>query len=117
MQTSALLGKVVVVTGASSGLGRAAALELARRGARVVIAARSVGKLEDTRRACREAGGDVLSVVADVTNEADVGRLASRACELTGDIDVWVNNAGVTAFGTLGSIPMEDHRRVLETNL
>jgi len=117
MKKSALSGKVVVITGASSGLGRAAAVELASRGARVVIAARSAAGLSETSAACRAAGGEATSVVVDVTNAADVGRLVSRARELTGGIDVWVNNAGVTAFGTLEEIPIEAHRRVLETNL
>lgn len=118
MQTeSELRGKVVVVTGASSGLGRATALELARRGSHVVIASRNEVKLEDTARLCREAGGEVTTVVTDVTLESDIIRLASCALEPTGVIDAWVNNAGVTAFGTLESIPIEDHRRVLETNL
>jgi NAD(P)-dependent dehydrogenase (short-subunit alcohol dehydrogenase family) len=115
--SSGLAGKVVVVTGASSGLGRAAALELAQKQARVVIAARSETNLEDTARQCRDAGAEVKVVVADVTNEGDVARLVSAAQELTGGIDVWVNNAGVTAFGLLESTPLEDHRRVLETNL
>jgi NAD(P)-dependent dehydrogenase (short-subunit alcohol dehydrogenase family) len=117
MQNSVLEGKVVVVTGASSGLGRAAALELARKRARVVIAARSSAKLDETSKACRDAGAEVTRVVADVTSEADVEHLVNRALELTGSIDVWVNNAGVTAFGTLETIPIEDHRRVLEINL
>lgn len=117
MRDSKLAGKVVVVTGASSGLGRAAALELARRKARVVLAARRAETLENTANKCREAGADVRAVVADVTKEADIASLVDRALELTGGIDVWVNNAGVTAFGSLASTPIEDHRRVVETNL
>lgn len=116
MQTD-LKGRVVVVTGASSGLGRATALELARKQARVVVAARSSENLADTARLCREAGAEVTAVQADVTSEADVARLVDTALALTGSIDVWINNAGVTAFGTLESIPIADHRRVLETNL
>ncbi|MES1184237.1 MAG: SDR family NAD(P)-dependent oxidoreductase [Myxococcales bacterium] len=114
---SRLTGKVVVLTGASSGLGRAAALELARRKARLVIASRRADSLEDTARLCRQAGAEVVSVVTDVTKEGDVAALANRAQQLTGDIDVWVNNAGVTVFGELATTPLEAHRRVLETNL
>jgi short-subunit dehydrogenase len=117
MADSKLAGKVVVVTGASSGLGRAAALELARRKARVVVAARRAETLEDTANQCRQAGAEVRAIVADVTKESDVAALVGSAQELTGGIDVWVNNAGVTAFGSLASTPIEDHRRVLETNL
>lgn len=112
-----LSGKVVVITGASSGLGRATSLQLAREGARLVIASRNAGTLEDTAALCRQTGAEVLAVVTDVTDEAAVARLAARAQELTGNIDVWVNNAGVTVFGTLEGTPLEDHRRVLETNL
>jgi NAD(P)-dependent dehydrogenase (short-subunit alcohol dehydrogenase family) len=114
---SSLSGKVVVVTGGSSGLGRAAALELARRGARVVVAARRAEAVEETAALCREQGGDAVAAVADVTQEVDVVGLAHRALALSGKIDVWVNNAGVTAFGMLESTPLAEHRRVLETNL
>lgn len=114
---SDLTGKVVVITGASSGLGRAASLELAREGARLVIASRRAETLENTAELCRQAGAEVLTVVTDVTDEGSVNRLATRAQELTGSIDVWVNNAGVTVFGSLEGTPLEDHRRVLETNL
>jgi NAD(P)-dependent dehydrogenase (short-subunit alcohol dehydrogenase family) len=114
---SKLRGKVVVITGASSGLGRAAALELAGKGARLVLASRRAETLADTAQLCRNVGGEALAVVTDVTDEGAVSQLANRAQELTGGIDVWINNAGVTAFGTLEGISLEEHRRVLETNL
>jgi NAD(P)-dependent dehydrogenase (short-subunit alcohol dehydrogenase family) len=114
---SKLLRQVVVITGASTGIGRAAALEFARRGARLVVAARRADAIEETARLCRELGAEAQALVADVTREEDVQQLASRALELHGRIDVWVNNAGVTAFGLLESSPLEDHRRVVETNL
>jgi NAD(P)-dependent dehydrogenase (short-subunit alcohol dehydrogenase family) len=117
MAKTGLRGQVVVVTGASSGLGRAAALELARRGARVVLAARGLAALRDAAAECRRYGGEALAVATDVTEEAAVRRLADAALELTGRIDVWVNNAGVTAFAPLLEGPFEDHRRVFETNV
>jgi short-subunit dehydrogenase len=82
-----------------------------------VVAGRRAETLEDTANKCRDAGASVMVVAADVTKEADVVELVNRAQELTGSIDVWVNNAGVTAFGSLADTPLEDHRRVIETNL
>jgi NAD(P)-dependent dehydrogenase (short-subunit alcohol dehydrogenase family) len=109
--------RIVVLTGASSGLGRAAAIEFARRGAHVVLAARRGDALEETARLCREAGGDATVVVTDVTREDDVRALVDAALALRGRIDVWVNNAGVTLFAPLEGAPFEEHRRVIEVNL
>lgn len=107
----------MVITGASSGLGRAAALEFTRHGARLVLAARRAKDLEDTAQMCRAAGGEAVVVVADVTSEEAMKRLGSEACKAFGHIDVWVNNAGVTLFAPLTEGPFDEHRRVIETNL
>jgi NAD(P)-dependent dehydrogenase (short-subunit alcohol dehydrogenase family) len=117
MQMASLKGKVVVVTGGSSGIGRAAAVEFARRGARVVVAARRAGALEDTVRLCAEAGGEARAVPTDVTQDADVQRLMQASLAVEGRIDVWVNNAGTTLFAPLDQGPFEDHLRVIDTNL
>jgi NAD(P)-dependent dehydrogenase (short-subunit alcohol dehydrogenase family) len=109
-------GAVVVVTGASSGIGRATGRVFAERGARVVVAARRVDALEDLARECRAAGGQALAVPTDTTDEAAVAELARRAVERFGRIDVWVNNAGVYLLGLLEATPPEAFRRVLETN-
>nr|MDP9361164.1 SDR family NAD(P)-dependent oxidoreductase [Acidobacteriota bacterium] len=85
--------KTVVVTGASSGIGRAAALEFARRGANLVLAARRVELLEEVARGCRELGVDCTTVVTDVTRRADCERLIEIAGNVDGNIDVLVNNA------------------------
>jgi NAD(P)-dependent dehydrogenase (short-subunit alcohol dehydrogenase family) len=108
---------VVVVTGASSGLGRAVAIEMAGRGARLVLAARRGEALEDTARACRSAGGQAIVAETDVTVEAEVDAVAAAAIEAFGRIDVWINNAGVTLFAPLDQAPFELHQRVIETNL
>ena len=107
-----LAGKVVVITGASSGIGRAAALEFARRDAHLVLAARGVAALEEVAALCRRAGRQALAVETDVTDEEAVRRLAEKALEITGRVDVWVNNAGVTVFAPLDDGPFEPHRRV-----
>jgi NAD(P)-dependent dehydrogenase (short-subunit alcohol dehydrogenase family) len=114
---ASLKGKVVVVTGGSSGLGRAAAVEFARRGARVVVAARRARALEDTVRLCAEAGGEARAVPTDVTKDEDVSRLMQASLAVEGRIDVWVNNAGTALFAPLDQGPFEDHLRVIDTNL
>jgi NAD(P)-dependent dehydrogenase (short-subunit alcohol dehydrogenase family) len=111
-----LSGAVVVVTGASSGIGRATGLAFAERGARVVLAARRADALEDLARECQAAGGQALAVSTDMTDEAAVAELARRAVERFGRIDIWVNNAGVYLLGLLEATPPEAFRRVLETN-
>lgn len=108
---------VVVITGASSGIGRATALEFARAGARVVLAARRAGVLEEVEAECSTLGARTLVVPTDVSDAEAVERLAERAVEEFGRVDVWVNNAGVTMFGRFDEIPRESNRRVVETNL
>jgi NAD(P)-dependent dehydrogenase (short-subunit alcohol dehydrogenase family) len=112
-----LRGHVVVITGASSGLGREAAVQFATAGCKVVVAARRGEDLEETARMCRAAGGEALPVVTDVTRQDEIERLLAATIEAWGRIDVWVNNAGVTLFALLAEAPFEDHRRVIETNL
>lgn len=112
-----LRGKVVVITGASSGLGRETALQLARRGCRLVLAARRGDDLDEVARACRELGGEAIAVPADVTSEEAVGEVLNAALAAWGQLDVWINNAGVTLFAQLDEAPFDDHRQVIETNL
>jgi short-subunit dehydrogenase len=110
-------GKVVVVTGASSGIGRATAVRFAKGGAHVVLAARREPALEGTAELCRKVGGTAQVVPTDVTKEEEVRHLLEAALEERGRIDVWINNAGVTLFAALEDASFEDHRRVIEVNL
>lgn len=108
---------VVVITGASSGIGRAAALAFAKRGASVVVAARRERPLQEVADQCVSLGGRSLIVPTDVTNEEAVQNLARRAVEQFGRIDVWVNNAAVSLLALFEQAPPEAFRRVIETNL
>ena len=108
---------VVVITGASSGIGRATALEFAGKGARLVLAARSAAALESLAREVRKRGGKAIAVPTDVTDAASVEALAARAVKQFGRLDVWVNNAAVGVFGRLTDIPLADIRRVLDVNI
>ena len=110
-------GRVVVLTGASSGIARRAALAYARRGASVVLAARDEHSLEEAARECRAAGARALAIPTDVADEAQVQALARRSHETFKRIDVWVNAAAVIIYGEFEHTPSEVYRRVLETNL
>lgn len=109
--------RVVVLTGASSGIGRATALALAEQGATVVLAARDRAALEAVAAQCERRGGEALVVPTDVVDAAAVRALADAAISRFGSIDVWINNAGVGVVGRFDEIPIAVHRRVVETNL
>jgi NAD(P)-dependent dehydrogenase (short-subunit alcohol dehydrogenase family) len=117
MQLRNLAGKVVVITGASSGFGKGAALRFAKEGASVVVAARRGHLLQSLAHQCQLAGGRALAVTADVSEAEELQRLADAALASFGRIDVWVNNAGVGALGRFERIPLEDHIQVIKTNL
>jgi NAD(P)-dependent dehydrogenase (short-subunit alcohol dehydrogenase family) len=108
---------VVIVTGASSGIGQATALEFAEQGANVVLAARREWALRDVAIECERRGGQALPVPTDTSDESAVQELARRAVERFGRIDVWVNNAAVGLFSRFEEAPMADFRRVIETDL
>jgi short-subunit dehydrogenase len=112
-----LRGTTVVITGASSGIGRATALTFARRGARLVLAARRAEVLADVVAECRALGAQALAVPTDVTDAQAVQRLAQAAADFGPGIDVWVNNAGVGAIGPFDEVPLAAHEQVLRTNL
>lgn len=112
-----LRDSVVVITGASSGIGRATALRMAKSGATLVVAARSGQALSDVVSECRQHTLQAISVPTDVADLASVQALRERAIECFGRIDVWINNAAVSAMGRFEDIPIEIVRRVIETNL
>lgn len=108
---------VVAITGASSGIGRAAALRFARRGSALALCGRSRAPLEETAAECEAAGTRVIFETLDVSDEEAVEAFAAATVERFGQIDVWVNNAGVIAYGEFLEIPSDVFRQVIETNL
>jgi NAD(P)-dependent dehydrogenase (short-subunit alcohol dehydrogenase family) len=112
-----LSDSVVVITGASSGIGRAAAQRFAREGSTVVLAARNAQALGEVAAECEQLGARALAVPTDVTDESAVKALCRRALEDFGHIDVWVNDAAVTLLARFEEAPPDAWRRVIETNL
>jgi NAD(P)-dependent dehydrogenase (short-subunit alcohol dehydrogenase family) len=108
--------QVLVITGASSGIGRVVARHAAERGARVVVAARNVRDLENLADEIRRDGGDAVAVATDVSEEAQVANLVRVAVEQYGRIDTFVANAGVSAYSEFIDQPLEEFRRVVEVN-
>jgi NAD(P)-dependent dehydrogenase (short-subunit alcohol dehydrogenase family) len=112
-----LSDSVVVITGASSGIGRAAAYAFAREGSRLVLAARSAAPLQTLAEEIEAMGAAAIAVPTDVRDEPAVQALARAAVERFGALDVWVNCAGVIAYGRFEDVPGEVFRAVIETNL
>lgn len=109
--------RVVVITGASSGIGEATAQRLGRQGDAVVLVARREGRLREVARRVEADGGHALVAAADVTEEGALADVARRAVGRFGRVDGWVNNAGVSLFGRVEEAPLRAWRRVIEVNL
>ncbi|HEX8460992.1 MAG TPA: SDR family oxidoreductase [Segetibacter sp.] len=114
---SDLKEKTIVITGASSGAGRATAIEFAKHGAKIVLAGRNMAVLDEVEAECREMGALALAIKADVTDASSIKELAAKAAEFGGTIDIWVNNAGVLAAGDFTETPIEIHEQVIKINL
>lgn len=112
-----LAGQVAIVTGASSGIGAATARELARRGAKVVLAARREGELEAVASEIVGAGGQAIAVPTDIADPEQVSRLVACADEVFGRVDVLVNNAGANWTKPLAQTPPHEITRLAKVNL
>lgn len=111
-----LKDQTIVITGASSGIGLVTARLAAKAGARLILAARSESALRQLTDEINQGGGRATYVVADVSKPADVQRLAREAASTHGGFDTWINNAGVSIYGKLEEIPVEDMRQLFEVN-
>src|ERR1044072_344296 len=109
--------QTIVITGASSGVGKAMALELAQHGAKLVLAARREKALDELAAECNELGAVAITVPTDMRSVESIQQLAVKANEFGGGIDVWINNAGVLAAGPLEQVPAEVNEDVIKTNL
>ena len=114
---SILQGRVVVVTGASSGIGEACAVAFVEKGAKAVLAARRAERLSSLVERIEGAGGEALAVATDVTNEAAVDNLFAQAIERFGTVDVLINNAGIADSTPVHEMSLETWHQVIETNL
>lgn len=115
--TGILAGKVALVTGASSGIGEAAALALAQAGAAVALSARRVDRLEALAARIAQAGGKAIAIPGDVASEADATAAVSDTIARLGRLDILVNSAGVIQAGGVESLPLDEWRRVIDINL
>ncbi|MBD0265234.1 MAG: SDR family NAD(P)-dependent oxidoreductase, partial [Tolypothrix sp. Co-bin9] len=117
MQLKPINQQVVVVVGASSGIGRNAALQFASRGAKVVVAARSQPGLESLVEEIRGLGGEATAVVADVAVFEQVKAIADKAVEQYGRLDTWVHNAAVEIYAAFEVTTPEEFKRLIDVNL
>ena len=108
--------QVIVITGASSGIGLATARLAAKHGARVVLSARNEEDLRAVTDEINANGGRAIAVAADVSKEEDMDRLGEAALRTFGALDTWVNNAGLSIYGKLVDVPMADKRRLFDVN-
>jgi NADP-dependent 3-hydroxy acid dehydrogenase YdfG len=110
-------GKVVAITGASSGIGEATGRLLAQRGAAVVLGARRVERLDELAGEIRQRGGQAVACAADVARRADLERLVARAAETFGRLDVLVSNAGISKIGPLSGLDVDGWSTMIDVNL
>jgi len=117
MSQNNITGKVIVITGASSGLGEAAARHLAALGAKVALGARRQNRLDALAGDIARAGGEALAVATDVTRHADVQRLVDATVQRFGRIDAIINNAGVMPHSPLERLKVDDWDRMIDVNI
>ena len=111
-----LKDKVAIITGSSIGIGRTLAFEMAKRGAKIVLNARNPERLEKTHKALQEADFEAIAVAGDVSNMEDCQKLIDSTIQAFGQIDVLVNNAGISMEGTVEELDAEVFKKVMNVN-
>ncbi len=109
--------KVVIVTGASMGIGQATAHRFAQAGAKLVLAARSTDKLERMAAELRQAGHDAVAIPTDMRSRSEVERMVNVAYEHYGRIDILINNAGQAVAGTVADVDVDHFRQIIDLNI
>ena len=117
MTTQELAGKVAIVTGGGTGIGRGIAVALAREGVRVLICGRRDAPLQETVQEIREAGGEASAISADVSYEQDVERVVGQTKNAFGDVDILINNAGIGGGNRVHEHSVQEWDRILAVNL
>jgi len=112
-----LAGQVAIVTGAGRGIGKAIAHALSAEGAHTVLAARTRAEIEEVAGAIRQAGGNATPLVADVTVERQIARMAADALKITGSIDILVNNAGIGVFKPVSEMTIGEFDAMWSVNM
>lgn len=110
-------GKVVAITGASSGMGKAIAIELAKNGAKVILGARRTEQLLQLVEDIKSTGGEAACITTDVKNKADLDRLVHKAFDQYGKLDVMVNNAGISQLSRIDDLDLEGWEEMIDINL
>ena len=117
MGTSNIADKVVVITGASSGIGASTAKLLARHGARVVLGARRIDRIDAVVKEISAAGGEAVGAAVDVTKRAEVEALIQRAVDSFGRVDVMVNDAGIMPIAPVAALKVDEWDRMIDINI
>lgn len=110
-------GKVIIITGASSGIGKATALKLSKKGAKVVLSARRKDELEALKKSIEKETGEALVVIADVTKKPDMDRLVAKTLEAYGTVDAIINNAGLMPLSFVKKLKTNEWEKMVDVNI
>ncbi|MFT7453095.1 MAG: NADP-dependent 3-hydroxy acid dehydrogenase YdfG [Patescibacteria group bacterium] len=109
--------KVIIITGASSGIGEAAALKLSKEGAKIVLSARSKDKLNELKKTIKNRDGEALVVIADVTKKSDMEKLVAKTLEEYGNVDAIINNAGLMPLSFMKNLKTNEWEKMVDVNI